>query len=336
MPFEPPARIEPLTPAQRWFNRFCPSVRLRRDPLSDWRVEGRYAPVSIANWKLTPMMRRALLARRAAQPLAFADDQRLTIVIPFRDREAHLRELLPPLTAVLSRQQVRFRILVVEQLPEGLFNRGKLLNIGMQHAKDVSDYYCLHDVDAVPVLANYACPSQPLRLVSTIVHAPADRPAHAMVQSSPAAIGRAASHDAPRVDPSNRHAHVVASAARADYYFSGAISIRKEQAYAANGYSNEYWGWGKEDDDFFFRLLLAGYLCYYDTQGVFHDLPNPAHQQVERNSRTTPPHVGRNRRRRSLLVRGLIDPRAEGLSSLRYELLEHHDRGDHERILVRW
>src|SRR5699024_1381416 len=119
-------------------------------------------------------------------------------------------------------------------------------------------------------------------------------------------------------------------------YFSGAVSIRKEQVYAANGYSNEYWGWGKEDDDFFFRLLLAGYLCYYDTLGVFHDLPNPGHQQVQRNGRTTPPHVGRNRRRRSRLVRGLVDPLDEGLSTLRYELVDRADHGDHERIRVRW
>ena len=53
------------------------------------------------------------------------------------------------------------------------------------------------------------------------------------------------------------------------------MSIRKDQAFAANGFSNHYWGWGKEDDDFFFRLLLAGYLCYFDAEGMFRDLPNP-------------------------------------------------------------
>ncbi len=130
-------------------------------------------------------------------------------------------------------------MLVVEQEAGGLFNRGKLINVGMHHAGRRADYYCLHDVDAVPVVANYHCPSQPLRLVNRILGADGETQSHATT------------------------------------IFPARSSMRKEQAFAANGYSNEYWGWGKEDDDFFFRLLLAGCLCFYDTQGTFHDLPNP-------------------------------------------------------------
>jgi hypothetical protein len=296
-PFTFPAM--PLPALQRWLNRFWPSKRLRRDPLSEWRVDDRYAPVSIANWKLTPSMRALLLQRRVARALTFSADRRLTIVIPFRDREPHLRALLPVLTKVLHEQRIRHRILVVEQQPGGLFNRGRLINIGMHHTAEDSDYYCLHDVDALPVIANYSCPSQPLRLVSKTL-----------------------------VDEGESQ--------RTDYYFSGAVSIRKEQVFAANGYSNEYWGWGKEDDDFFFRLLLAGYLCYYDLQGTFHDLPNPKHQQVQRKSPATPPHVRQNRQRRSRLLRGLLDPAQDGLSTLRYEVIERIQAGDHERIRIRW
>jgi hypothetical protein len=289
----------PLPALQRWLNRFWPSRRLRNDPLSGWQVDGRYTPVSIANWKLTPSMRALLLQRRVAHPLTFAPDQRLTVVIPFRDREPHLHALLPVLTKALQEQRVRYRVLLVEQQPGGLFNRGKLINVGIHYAAADTDYYCLHDVDALPVIANYSCPSQPLRLVSRVL-----------------------------VDGGE--------AQRTDYYFSGAVSIRKEQVVAANGYSNEYWGWGKEDDDFFFRLLLAGYLCYYDLQGTFHDLPNPKHQQVQRKSPATPPHVRHNRQRRSRLLRGLLDPAQDGLSTLRYEVIERSDAGDHERIRIRW
>jgi hypothetical protein len=292
---------------QYWLRRFWPSVRLRRDPLREWRVEGRYAPVSIANWKLIPPIRRRLLAGRTAQALTFDPGRRLTVVIPFRDRDSHLRELLPVLTRVLSEQHIDHHVLVVEQQAGGLFNRGRLLNIGMHYAAQASDYYCLHDVDALPVVANYACPSQPLRLVNTII----------------------AGTDA-------MSGGVKSRTQRTDYYFSGAISVRKEQAFAANGYSNEYWGWGKEDDDFFFRLLLAGSLCYFDTRGEFHDLPNPKHQQVQRNSSATPPHVRQNRRRRSLLLRGLADPQRDGLSTLRYEVIESAHDGVYERIRVRW
>ena len=287
---------------RRWLNRWWPSVRLRTDPLQDLRVEGRYAPVSIANWKLIPGMARHLLATRVAQPLTFAHDRRLTIVIPYRDREHHLRQLMPVLSAKLREQRLAYRVLVVEQEPGSLFNRGRLLNAGIHYSADFTDYYCLHDVDAVPIVANYACPSQPLRLVNEIVGA------------------HGKSH-------------------RSDYYFSGAVSIRKDQVQAANGYSNEYWGWGKEDDDFFFRLLLSELLCYYDLQGTYQDLPNPSHQQTPRRY-WAPPHVRRNRQRRSRLLRGLADPADDGLSTLRYEVLERSGNAEfgpeYEKILVRW
>lgn len=288
-----------LTGMQRWLNSWWPSVRLRRDPLSDWRVEGRYAAVSIANWKLTPRTARLLLERRVAQPLSFSANPRLTVVIPFRDRDEHLHQLIPVLSATLDEQRIRHRVLVVEQEAGGLFNRGRLINTGIHYAAGDSDYYCLHDVDAVPVVANYQCPSQPLRLVNTL--------------RGPEGESR-----------------------RTNYYLSGAVSIRKDQVFAVNGFSNEYWGWGKEDDDFFFRLLLAGYLCFYDTQGTFEDLPNPKQQQVVRNSPETPPHVKRNRQRRSRLLRGLISPLEDGLNTLRYEVIERLGGALFERIRVRW
>lgn len=279
----------------RWLNRWLPSRRLRTDPLQGVSVEGRYAPVSIANWKLIPSMAQKLLASRVFQPLTFTQDARLTVVIPYRDREQHLAQLLPELTAVLRQQGVRSRIVLVEQEAGQPFNRGRLLNIGMLVTADASDYYCLHDVDALPIVANYACPSQPLRLVNHIV-------------GGDGAAGQRTAH-----------------------YFSGAVSIRKEQAFAANGFSNDYSGWGKEDDDFFFRLLLAGYLCYFDLEGTFRDLPNPKAQGAPR--RTVVKH---NRRRRSLLLRGLADPADDGLSTARYQVLERIEHADHETIRVRW
>jgi hypothetical protein len=288
--------------AQRWLNSWWPSQRLGKDPLDGVLVDARYRPVSIANWKLTPHMKRVLLRERVAKPLTFARGQRLTIVIPFRDRDAHLQQLLPVLRSTLSDQHIEASVLVVEQAGRDLFNRGKLINIGIEHAAARTDYYCLHDVDAVPVAANYLCPSQPLRLVNKLI----------------TAEGSTAEGESQRTD----------------YYFSGAVSITREQVFRANGYSNEYRGWGKEDDDFFFRLLLAGTVCYFDVQGVFKDLPNPMHQQVQRKSPDTPPHVRINRQRRSRLLRGLDDPQADGLSTLRYELLGSEQGDGYEKICV--
>lgn len=283
----------------RWSRRWWPSVRLGRDPLRHIRVADRYLPVSIHNWKLTPWMASRVLARRVARPLAFLADQKLSVIVPYRDRDEHLARLVPTLTQELRRQEISFRILVVEQASQDSFNRGKLLNIGAHYAAPFSDYFCLHDVDAIPIIANYGCPSQPLRLVSNLV------------------------------TPSGE-------AQRTDYYFSGAVSIRKEQFFAANGYSNEYFGWGKEDDDLFFRLLLSGLLCYYDAQGKFWDLPNPKGQRPRRSPGIVPTQLRRNRRLRSLLVRGLTDPQCDGLSTLKYEIASAQQSLDYEKIVVRW
>jgi len=41
------------------------------------------------------------------------------------------------------------------------------------------------------------------------------------------------------------------------YYnlIGGVMSINRENYYRANGFSNVYWGWGSEDDDFSARYL---------------------------------------------------------------------------------
>ena len=293
-----PYFLDPVAPSRgpRWLNRWLPSKRLRTDPLQGLSVEGRYAPVSIANWKLVPGMARTLLTVRVFRPLSFTTDRRLTVLVPYRDREQHLAQLLPALTAMLRDQGVRHRIVVVEQEDGQPFNRGRLLNIGMQLTADATDYYCLHDVDAVPVKANYACPSQPLRLVTQLVGADEGE-----------------------------------AGQRTCHYFSGAVSIRKDQAFAANGFSNDYWGWGKEDDDFFFRLLLAGYLCYFDGEGTFRDLPNPKRQGVPSR-----PQLRVNRQLRSRLLRGLANPADDGLSTVRYRVLEHVEHAEYEKIRVHW
>ena len=103
-----PYFLDPVEPSRgpRWLNRWLPSKRLRTDPLQGLSVEGRYAPVSIANWKLIPSMARTLLAGRVFRPLSFTADRRLTIVVPYRDREQHLAQLVPALTAMLRQQGV--------------------------------------------------------------------------------------------------------------------------------------------------------------------------------------------------------------------------------------
>ena len=57
-----------------------------------------------------------------------------TIIIPYRDREEHLRELLGYLHPFLQAQNLSYRILVIEQIKGKPFNRAKLFNIGVAEA----------------------------------------------------------------------------------------------------------------------------------------------------------------------------------------------------------
>jgi hypothetical protein len=283
---------------QTWVHRWQPSCKVRTDPLSEHVVDGRYRPTTVANFKLIPSMSERILATRKVVPLTFSHDLRLTVVIPIRDREAHLRELLPKLHETLQAQRLNYQVLVVEQDQGARFNRGKLLNVGVHYAAAKSDYYCLHDVDMIPLEANYLAPSQPFRLVN-------------------------------QLETTWRGSSVFA-----DHYFAGAIAIRKEQIFAANGFSNEYWGWGKEDDDFHFRLLLAGFVCYFDTRGRYHDLPNPEDQRVQKKT-GRPDFLRKNRTRRSLLFRGLLDPANDGLNNVSYSKLSEEINDQYTRVRVR-
>jgi hypothetical protein len=290
------ANSVPVGPA-RWLAAVWPSRTIREDPLAGQLVEQRYAPIPLIGWKLIPGVYRELTQYRRTAALTFASGARLAVVIPVRDREHHLVQLLPRLRAKLEEQGIRYRILVVEQSAGNVFNKGVLFNVGFRTVADDCDYLCLHDVDAVPIEANYVCPSAPLRLVTNLV--------------------------------GSRH-----GAVRGPRYFGGAISVRREQFAAANGFSNEYWGWGKEDDDFLFRLLFSGYVCYADQRGTFEDLPNPSDQQVQFTKLRKPATLRANRRRRSRLMRGLVDFRADGLGSCTYAHSAPRQVGGYERVVV--
>ena len=62
--------------------------------------------------------------------------------------------------------------------------------------------------------------------------------------------------------PSENPVHIATKLSKYNYglgydqYFGGVVLFNKEQAERTNGYSNDYWDWGQEDDDLFWR-------CYF-------------------------------------------------------------------------
>lgn len=90
---------------------------------------------------------------------------RVAIVIPFRDRKQHLPVLLKNLHPFLMKQQIDYGIFIVEQSPDGSFNRAKLMNVGFVEALKLYEWDCFvfHDVDLLPLDDRnlYTCPDQP-------------------------------------------------------------------------------------------------------------------------------------------------------------------------------
>ncbi|XP_071113251.1 beta-1,4-N-acetylgalactosaminyltransferase bre-4-like [Haliotis cracherodii] len=158
------------------------------------------------------------------QPLDCKSRHRVAIIVPFRDRESHLKILLKNLLPMLERQQLDYGIYVVEMAMPTTFNRAVLMNIGYKEALKDYDFQCFifHDVDHIPEndLNLYNC------------------------QRSP-------SHLAVSVDKNNYKLPYPGA-------FGGVVALTKEHVIKVNGWSNMYFGWGCEDDDLYQRIHQNG------------------------------------------------------------------------------
>lgn len=89
----------------------------------------------------------------------------VAIVVPFRDRYAHLSIFLRNIHPFLMQQNIAYRIFIVEQTNGKPFNRAALMNIGFLEAMKLYKWDCFifHDVDLLPLDNRnlYNCPRQP-------------------------------------------------------------------------------------------------------------------------------------------------------------------------------
>ncbi|XP_078738638.1 beta-1,4-galactosyltransferase 4 [Lampetra fluviatilis] len=163
---------------------------------------------------------RAVSRGGRARPSACAARQRVAVLVPHRNREAHLVHLLNSLHPLLQRQQLDYAIYVVHQAGTAMFNRAKLLNVGFLEALSEAPWDCvvLHDVDLIPEDDRnfYGCGSQPRHLV----------------------VGR----------------NFTKYQLRYKGYFGGVSAMTVQQFRLVNGFSNRFWGWGGEDDDLRLRV----------------------------------------------------------------------------------
>jgi hypothetical protein len=149
---------------------------------------------------------------------------KLGICVPYKNREEHLNQFIPHLSNFLSQRNIEHSFYFAHQTDDKLFNRGTMKNIAAIHAfNDGCDYIVWHDIDMLPTddLCDYSYPT--------------DSPKHIAVNLS-------------------KYNYSLAY----EQYFGGAVLFTKEQVYKVNGYSNEYWDWGMEDDDLFWRCHFEG------------------------------------------------------------------------------
>ena len=99
------------------------------------------------------------------RPAECNTNNRVAIIIPYRDRANHLPVFLKNIHPFLMKQQIEYGIFVVEQIADGLFNRAALMNVGFVEALKMNDWDCFifHDIDLLPMDDRnlYTCPDQP-------------------------------------------------------------------------------------------------------------------------------------------------------------------------------
>lgn len=148
------------------------------------------------------------------------DNHKLSLIVPFRDRFDELMEFVPYMSLFLKNQGIAFEIIIINQVDSHRFNRAALINVGYLLSDVNSDYIAMHDVDLMPLNHNlsYAYPG----LGPYHVAAPGLHPLYSYKT-----------------------------------FVGGILLVAKKHFRQVNGLSNLFWGWGREDDDFYLRLKAA-------------------------------------------------------------------------------
>tara|TARA_R100001443_G_scaffold4277_2_gene12666 strand:- start:58819 stop:60213 length:1395 start_codon:yes stop_codon:yes gene_type:complete len=148
----------------------------------------------------------------------------MCVVVPYRNREHQVESFVSGISDHMNfyHPDIKYEIQIIEQYDDHEFNRAKLLNIGYDLNKHKNCYFCFHDIDLIPEgrSCDYSFPCTPT--------------------------------------------HLSAFCSQFNYklpyagIFGGVTLFDKFHFNLLNGYSNEYWGWGAEDDDMKKRIDSLG------------------------------------------------------------------------------
>lgn len=189
-------------------------------------------------WKPNNCTPKCFLTNTNTNSSKYTSDCAVTVLVPFRGRSDNLAVFLPWMHTFLQDQQREYRIVLVEQVDNKLFNRAKLFNVAVTelHKLNLSprSCYALHDIDKIPEDTRHIYECGP-------------RPRHMMFKHR-------RSDDKARKYTPGRHYRS---------YVGGVLLVSDAQYKAVNGMSNKYFGWGREDDDLYKRFQVQKIVVDY-------------------------------------------------------------------------
>jgi hypothetical protein len=246
----------------------------------------------------------------------------LAVIMPYRGAGGvdDLRDLCAILPTHLARLGIRHRLYLVRQIDDLPFNRGALVNAavrllargqpGLTSGFDF-DYLAVHDIDRFPVQAGRATDAGSATHAGSAAHAGSATPTGIVTACSNAT---AEYYSFPL--PSPRVLHPLSLA-------GGVLIIQRSHYEAVNGFSNEYWGWGEEDNDLFLRLRWCGWAPrhgpHLDACMEHQDCPLCVKQKLTLDPAELRAHEGRVREQLENAARHL-DPAYDGLFTVNFTL----------------
>ncbi|CAF0877461.1 unnamed protein product [Didymodactylos carnosus] len=162
------------------------------------------------------------------EPAEVISSQRTAILVPLQGRDYNAKTFLFNMHAFLRRQLLTYAIYFVNQIyPLDRFNKGRLYNLAIKYIRRHSPEknitcFILHDVDLLPEHDQnfYICETNPKHTTSRI-----------------------------------RKAKGTKYAINYEFLIGGVLMLTFEQYMLINGFSNQYWNWGGEDDDVSLRII---------------------------------------------------------------------------------
>ena len=171
----------------------------------------------------------------------------VAIIVPFRiqkgqNREWELQEFTSYMTKYMNDllkndKLKKYHIYVIEQNYGKKFNRGMLLNIGFHLTNELYDTFIFHDVDLLPDKNIRKYYSMKPEYKNIYISQRDD--VTIMKRKGPIHIGSCWR---------DRYT--------GDSYMGGIISFNKNMFEEINGYPNNFWGWGGEDDALRERCMI--------------------------------------------------------------------------------